>query len=345
MIDLSVIVVNYNNDRVLRDCLPALQEGLEELRAEVIISDNGSTDGSVQWIRSTFPQFRILENGRNLGFAEANNRAFEVSRAKYIFLLNPDTVVLDDAIPTMVSFLDDNTRAGAVGCKLLNADRSRQISARSFPTLLTYCLLETGLAERYPQNRFCGRLSLTFWEGNSSRAVDWVSGAALMLRREILESIGGLDPYFFLTYDEVDFCHRIWDSGHEVWYIPDGQIVHLDRQSEPQSNPRPEARIKYLTVERNSRVHYFVKHHGFFYAGLVELLHLVLGAALLLKVRLFGTRRSRISIMEQRLLFRLYWQTLRRVPRACWESVVRRSPGRAGQPRTPLFVNPYIVDD
>ena len=162
-----------------------------------------------------------------------------------------------------------------------------------------------------------------------------------MVRREALEATGGIDAYFFLTYDEVDWCHRIRDAGYEVWYTPEGQIVHLDRQSEPQSNPKPEGRIKYLTVERNSRVRYFVKHRGVFYAARVEALHIVLNGALWLKARTVGTRQSATATMEQGLLLALYWRTATRIPKACYYGLLRRF-GSAR--RYPVFVNPYLEE-
>lgn len=336
---LSVVIVNFNNDRVLRGCLPSLPAALEGLEAEVILSDNGSTDGSLEWVRSHFPEIRILENGANLGFAEANNRAFPIARGEYVLLLNPDTVVQNDAFRPMIALLERRPRAGAVGCKLLNADGTRQISTRAFPTIRTYCYDLLGLSYRRPESRRFGHFSMTYWEGDDEREVDWVSGAALMIRREVLEKTGGIDPYFFLTYDEVDWCHRIRDAGYEVWYTPEGLVTHLDRQSEPQSNPKPEARIKYLTVERNSRVRYFVKHHGALYATLVEAVLVALNAALWLKAKTLGTRQPATATLEQRLLLELYWRTALRVPKAAYYALLGRFGGRT---RYPVFVNPYL---
>ena len=339
---LSVVIVNYNNDRVLRGCLPSLPAALDGLDAEVILSDNGSSDGSLDWVRQNFPQIRILENGANLGFAEANNRAFPLTRGEHILLLNPDTIVHGDAFRPMLELLADRPQAGAVGCKLLNADGSRQISVRSFPSVSTYCFDFLGLAHRFPENRRFGRLQMTYWQGDDKRQVDWASGAALMIRREVLEKVGGIDSYFFLTYDEVDWCHRMGDAGYEIWYTPDGEVTHLDRQSEPQSNPRPESRIKYLPVERNSRVRYFVKHHGVLYASLVEAVHIVLNAALWLKARSIGTNQPPIETMERRLLLELYWKTALRVPKVCCCALL----SRLGRNRPyPLFVNPYLEED
>ncbi|MBI4718393.1 MAG: glycosyltransferase family 2 protein [Planctomycetes bacterium] len=345
MPELSIVIVNFNNLRVLEACLPAVMRGLGSLDVEVILSDNGSRDGSLDWVRANFPRVRILENGANLGFAEGNNRAFPLATGRFILLLNPDTVVEESALPAMVAFLREHPRAGAVGCYLLNPDGSRQISARSFPTLLTYFFQFSGLSWHHPRSRLFGRFNMTYWDGDDARQVDWVSGAALMIRREVLERVGGIDPYFFLTYDEVDWCHRMTKAGFEVWYTPAGRIMHLDRQSEPQSNPKPEARIKYLTVERNSRVRYFVKHHGRVYAALVEALHLTMCAALWLKGALLGTKQPPIVMLERRLLWVLYWRTACRVPRALWYAFKRAIRAADRCPPFRVFVNPYLADE
>ncbi len=344
MPDISIIIVNFNNQRVLEACLPAVRQTIAALDTEVILSDNGSRDGSVDWVRQNFPEIRILENNANLGFAEANNRAFPLCTGRYILLLNPDTIAQEDAIGAMMRFLENYPHAGVVGCKLLNGDRSRQVSARAFPSLTSTFLSYSGLAWRNPQGRFCGQFEYGDWDGESARRVDWVCGAALMIRREVLDRVGPIDPYFFLTYDEVDWCHRILKAGWETWYTPDGVILHLDRQSEPQSNPSPEGRLKYMTVERNSRVRYFVKHRGVIYAALVEMLHLVACAALWLKMKIIGTKQPPVVVMEKRLMLVLYWRTLCRVPRALWCGFKRALLG-ARDAAYPVFVNPYLANE
>ncbi len=336
---LSIVIVNYNNDRVLRGCLQSLPPALEGLDSEVILSDNGSVDGSLQWVRENFPDIKILENGSNLGFAEANNRAFPSARGEFILLLNPDTIVQEKPFQSMIELLETRPRAGVVGCKLLNVDGTRQVCARSFPTLSTYVYHFLGLDHRYPESRRFGRFNMSYWQGDDTRQVDWVSGAALMVRRDVLETVGGIDPYFFLTYDEPEWCHRIKDAGYEVWHTPDGQITHLDRQSEPQSNPRPESRIKYLTVERNSRVRYFVKHHGVVYASLVEAVHILMSSVLWLKACVVGTKQSPVATMEKRLLLKLYWQTAMRLPKAGFYATLRLF---GGQKEHRVFTNPYL---
>jgi GT2 family glycosyltransferase len=339
--DLSIIIVNYNNFRVLRDCLPTLMPAIDGLDVEILLSDNGSGDGSLEWIEREYPTIRIIRNGQNLGFAEGNNRALPHARGDHLLLLNPDTLIVGDAIRTMLHFLREHSRVGAVGCKLLAPDGTRQVSARRFPTLLTYFLQFSGLAYRFPRHPFFGAYNLSFWDGETARSVDWICGAALMFRREVLEKAGPLDPEFFLTYDEVDFCHRIKDAGFEVWYIPQAQIIHLEGQSAPQADFKPQGRMKYLTVERNSRFRYFRKHHGLLYAVLVEDLHLLLNGLLLLKAWLLGTKQPTLCTLDRELLMRIYWDTLGRVPRAAAHRVSRAAGlNDAGKKPFKVFHNP-----
>lgn len=344
-VELSVVIVNYNNLDVLKQCVPTLTRELEGISADMILSDNGSTDGSLSWIRQNFPQIRVLENRENLGFAEGNNRALRLVRGSHVLLLNPDTIVMSNAIGPMIAHLGSYPRAGAVGCMLLAPNGSRQISARTFPTLLTYWLHFLGLDHRYPRSRFCGQHHMGHWDGRDPRAVDWVCGAALMVRRNVLNRVGGLDPGFFLTYDEVDWCRRIRDAGFEVWYVPQSHIIHLEGQSEPQSDYTPAGRTKYVAVERNSRVRYFVKHHGTLYACAVEVLHLVMCAAIVAKARFWGTRQTAADVMDKGLLLRVYWCAARRFPEVCWARLASLVGLSNGRDPCQLFPNPYTSDE
>jgi GT2 family glycosyltransferase len=338
MCTLSIIIVNYNNGSQLRSCLPTLLPHAAAHGAEVLLSDNGSRDGSVAWVQSTYPTVRVLENHANLGFAEANNRALAVARGAFFLLLNPDTVLDADPLGPLLHALRAEAGVGAVGCRLVAASGARQISARSFPTLTTFAAGFLGLDRRYPRSRVWGRYALGDWDGDSARDVDWVCGAALLVRREVVEHVGGLDPYYFLTYDEVDWCRRIRDAGYRVRYTPDATIVHLVGQSAPQSDASSAGRLRYMTVERNSRVHYFAKHHGPVYACLVELLHVVCAALLLTKARLVGSRRSPANLQELRLLLRLNGCTVRGLVAWAAGRLTGRRTGRGG-----VFVNPYLA--
>ncbi|MBN3032996.1 MAG: glycosyltransferase [Candidatus Saganbacteria bacterium] len=201
MIDISVIIVNYNNQRFLEGCLGSLFAATRRARLEVIFVDNHSGDGSVEFVRRHYPQVKIIENRANLGFCRANNRGLKIYRGRYALLLNTDTIVKDGALDKMLEFMDAHPEAGAAGPKLLNADGTPQ--------------------------RQGGLFNRRFWLAREPVKVDYVIGAALMVRRDAIERAGGLDDNFFFSNDDLDWCRRIRKAGWRVYFVPQAEIVHF----------------------------------------------------------------------------------------------------------------------
>ena len=172
----------------------------------MIISDNGSSDGSLDYIRKHFPNVRIVENGENLGFAKGNNAGINVSHGEYVLILNPDTIIHDRALEKLVAFADRHPEAGAFGCRVLNPDGSFQNPARPIPTVFGYLISALYL-------RWLGRLSPRFdsdvysgWEGRSERAIGFQSGCCIMFRHDILREVHSFDERFFFHFEESDLC-------------------------------------------------------------------------------------------------------------------------------------------
>jgi GT2 family glycosyltransferase len=224
---LSIVVICWNDRSVIGNCLHSILDRTHSIQYEIIVTDNGSVDGSVQFIRDNFPSVRIVENGENLGFAKANNCAFQISAGELVLILNPDTIFQDRAIDELVNFADERPEAGAFGCRVLNADGSIQRCARPFPTIWRGWLWALGL-------RPLGNLSDMFisdiypgWKGDTERPIDWQSGCCLMVRTHLLRRLGGFDERFSYHCQDVDLCHRIWDEGYSVLYTPKATITHL----------------------------------------------------------------------------------------------------------------------
>ena len=222
---LSIVVVSWNTCDLLVQCLQSVYGTLEAwtISCEVIVVDNASMDDSVQAVRRRFPGVVLIENPVNVGFARANNQAIERSEGQYVLLLNPDTVVQPGAIQGLLHFMDTHPQAGAVAPKLVNPDASFQASWARFPTLLSEFFLMTGLARVFvgpyapsprPQPQ------------EAARFVDWVAGAALLVRQSAVDQVGALDERYFLYSEETEWCWRLWQGGWEVWYLPDVAIVH-----------------------------------------------------------------------------------------------------------------------
>ena len=210
---ISIIILSWNTKALLRDCLKSLK-GDEE----IIVVDNASTDSSPQMVQKEFPKVKLILNKKNLGYGAANNQGIKVAQGDYLLLLNSDTVVKKDAPLKMATFLAKNPKAGVVGCRLLNPDGTLQPSAGPFPSLRVSFVM----------------LFLEHWGKNLARAsfpktteVDWVMGAALMFRREVIKKAGVMDEGIFMYMDEVEWCYRIKKAGFKVFFYPEAEIIHL----------------------------------------------------------------------------------------------------------------------
>jgi len=233
LVDLSIVIVNWNTRELLRDCLTSIQRSLGSVRAEVLIVDNGSRDGSVEMVARNFPAVRVLVNKRNDGFAAANNRGLSLASGRYLLLLNSDTIVLPGTLEEMLRYMNAHPGVGALGPRLLNEDGSLQVSVRDFPRLDhdAAMMLEVkhwpaigNLARRYMQRAYAP-------EPERVREVDWVIGACLLLRREALEQAGVLDNGYFFFFEEVDLCYRLRQYNWSIVYLGAVAIVHLGGQS------------------------------------------------------------------------------------------------------------------
>jgi GT2 family glycosyltransferase len=250
---LSIVIICWNDLRVIRDCLRSIYEGTRITDFEIVVSDNGSVDESVEFIRKHYPGVRIVENQQNLGFARGNNAGISASRGEYVLILNPDTIIHEGALDRLVEFADRHPKAGAFGCRVLNSDGTYQVSARLFPTVWRYWVSALGLSrlssyfiyEEYPG-----------WRGDKERSIDWQSGCCVMLRGELLKNLGGFDEQFFYHYEEVDLCRRVWNAGHPILFTPEAMITHLGGQSVSRFP------VRFEIEKHRSRYRYFYKHFG-----------------------------------------------------------------------------------
>ena len=229
---LSIIIVNYNTGKLLRDCLGSIYAGANGMPFDVWVVDNNSVDSSADMVRSSFPKVRLIENGSNIGFSKANNIAMSQSDSKYVLLLNPDTLVVGDAIDRVVEFMEDNPSVGISGCKVLNRDHTLQLACRrSIPTPKVAFFRMIGLSKLFPNNESMAQYNLTYRDADQTQEVGAVSGAFLMVRRKTIQDIGLLDERFFMYGEELDWCLRAKKAGWTVMYYPDAEIVHYKGES------------------------------------------------------------------------------------------------------------------
>lgn len=222
--DLSIIIVSFNTRELLADCLHSIfsQKGTE---FEVWVVDNASSDESAQMVKKEFPQVRLIENRENLGFSGANNLAIKKAQGQFLFLLNSDTILKGQALAKILDFFDENPEAGVVGVKILNSDGSPQESVGKFYNLINTFLMLFGVE----------RMGLMRSSPDETKEVDWVSGAALALRKEILPKVGLLDENFFMYMEEVEWCFRAKLAGFKIFFYPQARVVHYERGSAKKS--------------------------------------------------------------------------------------------------------------
>lgn len=263
---MDVVVVCWNDREKIATALDSVF-ALPELRAEpqlvaVVVSDNGSTDGSRDFLRARYgDRVRIIENGANLGFGAACNRAFAATSAEYLFLLNPDAELRPGALATMIAFLDAHPRCGIAGSRIYNYDGSVQQSVGEFDTWAGAFLRSSAWGEWPLFAPFANGASLRDWRYGTERRVDLAIGAALAIRRALIAAIGPFDERFFLYHEEVDFAKRASNAGWETWFVPASEAVH-----EGQGSARGQYNVE--RRKQHSRRKYWLKHHGYlwFYA-------------------------------------------------------------------------------
>jgi len=253
---LSIVIICWNDLNVIQNCLHSIYTRTHSTEFEVIISDNGSTDGSVEFIRQNFPQAVVVENRENLGFSKGNNAGIRVSHGEYVLILNPDTIIHEGALDRWIEFADRHPAAGAFGCRVLNPDGSYQFPAQPFPTIWRQWIAALYLRPLgYISNIFISDM-YPGWKGDSERMIDWQCGCCVMFRGNLLKRIGGFDEQFFYQSEEVDLCHRVWQAGFPILYTPDASITHLGGQS---VNRFP---IKFALERYRNRYRYFYKYFG-----------------------------------------------------------------------------------
>lgn len=254
--DLSIIIVNWNTRDDLARCLASLVPACSRLATEVVVVDNGSRDGSARLVRRDYPWVRLIATGRNLGFARGNNVGLAQATGRFRLLLNPDTIVHDDALEQLVRYANANPEVGLLGPMLLNRDGSLQPSCRRFPTVSALLFRNTPLERWLPNNRFARSYLMEEWNHREPREVDWLSGACLLARAELVEALGGLDERYFMYVEDMDLGLLAHRAGWRVVYLPSARVTHAVGRS---SDQQPAAMVK---AHHRSMYLYVRKHYG-----------------------------------------------------------------------------------
>lgn len=269
--DLSIIIVNLNTRDLLDACLASLEQERTALSLEVIVIDNGSSDGSVAMVESRYPTTVLLRNSRNQGFARPNNEGLRRARGRHLLLLNSDTVVRPGALIRLLEFLESHPDAGACGPRLVYPDGRLQYSAKGFPTLWTHVCDMSGLDRLFPRTALFGSGELRMFDYEHPGTADHLMAAAFLVRRETYEKVGPLDERFAIYYNDMDWCYRMVRAGWKIWYVPDAVVEHHLGKTVGAVNKR----FTYFSMLYNNVMFFYQKHYG---RGSVIVYRLVLAA-------------------------------------------------------------------
>ena len=283
-LDVSIIIVNYNVRAFLQQALHSVKRSIGTLSAEIIVVDNHSVDGSCAMVRREFPDVHLIANSENVGFAKANNQGIQCAKGRYLLILNPDTIVAEDTLSTLVAFLDTHPTAGAVGCQILNPDGSfAPESRRAFPTPATAFFRMIGLSRLFPRSRLIGRYNLGYLPRDRVAEIDALSGSCMMVRKAAISyseaAYGALNPTeqrgaaeifpgdvinpdgagifdegFFMYGEDLDWCYRIQQVGWKIFYTPDTSIIHYKGESTRKNQ------LRYVRLFYGAMIRFAEKH-------------------------------------------------------------------------------------
>ncbi|MEO9531308.1 MAG: glycosyltransferase [Crocinitomicaceae bacterium] len=252
---LSVIIVNYNVEFFLEQCLNSAFEALKHVEGEVFVVDNNSIDGSLDMVREKFPQAQLIANKENVGFSRANNQALKIAKGKYHLLLNPDTIVEEDTFKKCVDFMEAHPDAGGLGVKMIDGKGNfLPESKRGLPTPKDAFYKIFGLSRLFPKSKRFGRYHLSFLDLNETHEIEILSGAFMLMRKEALDKVGLLDEDFFMYGEDIDLSYRIVLGGYKNYYFPDTRIIHYKGESTKKSS------VNYVFVFYNAMIIFAKKH-------------------------------------------------------------------------------------
>jgi len=310
---LSIIIVNYNVEHFLDQCLQSVYKALEKgpALAEVFVVDNNSVDGSIKMVREKFPQAIVIENKENVGFSRANNQAVHISKGEYVLLLNPDTVVQEDTFTKVVGFMDSHPDAGGLGVKMIDGKgKFLPESKRGLPTPWVAFYKIFGLSALFPKSHRFGKYHLGYLDKNETHEVEVLSGAFMLMRKAALDKVGLLDETFFMYGEDIDLSYRIIKGGYKNYYFAETTIIHYKGESTKKSS------VNYVFVFYRAMVIFAKKHFSQRNAGMFSFLinfAIYLRAGIAISARI--AKRLVVPLMDAASIFLLlfilknYWES------------------------------------
>lgn len=307
-LDVSVIVVNYNTEKLLPKMLSDLKSATAGYRVQTIIIDNASRDNSQAYMQSHLSDCTLIFNQTNVGFGRANNQALPMLQGRYILLLNTDTFVSEDTLVKTISHMDANPECGILGVRLVGRDGMLQPSCRYFPTPWNLFVERAGLQKLFKSTKLMDDMQ---WDHATVRLCDWVPGCYYLIRREVIDQVGLFDPRYFLYYEEVDHCFAAKIAGWQVHYYPDTTVVHIGGESAKSDGEITSSGRQLMALQVESELLYFRKNHGRF-AVFVNVIFCTLASLISLAKSIMKMRWPipfSLCVQQILLVWKSYFQT------------------------------------
>lgn len=266
--EISIVIVNWNTKLHLIKCLKSIK--LQNINIQVIVVDNGSTDGSQEAIKKTFPWVKLIEIGENVGFPKGNNIGIKQSDGKYVLLLNPDTKLSEGNLEEMYRFMEENSEVGMATCRINYPDGRIQYEAgRNFPSLSMFLFEAFYLHMLFPKNKVFNKRLIGNWDHNSSREVPCISGAYMFIRKKVIDEIGLLDDAIFMYFEDIDYCYRTKVGGWKIFYYNDNSIIHCSGAA------RKKSEMDFRGNQVDVPYRFFLKHHSLSEANYFRIIYLL----------------------------------------------------------------------
>lgn len=315
MPQLSVIIVNYNVKHFLEQCLCSVAGASAGMDAEVIVVDNHSQDGSLDYLVPRFPRVRFIANEQNAGFAKACNQGWRAASGKYILFLNPDTIVPEDCFSKCLSFMEIHPDAGALGIRMLDGGgRFLKESKRAFPAPLTSLYKLFGLARLFPRSRVFSKYHLGHLDEMENNEVDVLAGAFMLVKKEVMDQAGGFDETFFMYGEDVDLSYRIQQAGYKNYYFADSAIIHFKGESTRKGS------MNYVRMFYHAMSLFVKKHYGAGRARMFQfLIHLAIWFRAAMTTFAQFIRKAGLPLMDAGLILLAFW-----LVKSGWNLYIRR---------------------